>query len=150
MKTLYRISFRADTKTNENSSEGSSYCCGYSYPPHYASQPLLRFEPSFSQCSTLGVYPSRPDTPYSESSSERSSYTESTMFRGWGKDFNRSLKGIQSGTEREGQLSKINNLVPRALFPGFGGPSHLQSQGKAPWGRGWKIIRLPLKKNRNR
>ena len=25
------------------------------------------------------------------------------------------------------------NLVPRALFPGFGG----ESQGKAPWGRGW-------------
>ena len=33
-------------------------------------------------------------------------------------------------------LTKIfvrGNLVPRALFPGFGG----QSQGKAPWGRGW-------------
>ena len=30
------------------------------------------------------------------------------------------------------------NLVPRALFPGFGGGvSQLQSQGKAPWGRGW-------------
>ena len=28
-------------------------------------------------------------------------------------------------------------LVPRALFPGFGGGApHLQSQGKAPWGRG--------------
>ena len=30
------------------------------------------------------------------------------------------------------------NLVPRALFNGFGGrASNLQSQGKAPWGRGW-------------
>ena len=29
------------------------------------------------------------------------------------------------------------NLVPRVLFPGFGcGAPHLQSQGKAPWGRG--------------
>ena len=27
-----------------------------------------------------------------------------------------------------------DNLVPRALFPGFPRP---QSQGKAPWGRGW-------------
>ena len=32
-----------------------------------------------------------------------------------------------------------NNLVPRALFPGFGGGA-----GKAPWGRGWisKLILL--------
>ena len=31
-----------------------------------------------------------------------------------------------------------DNLVPKALFPGFGGGApHLQSQGKAPWGRGW-------------
>ena len=29
-----------------------------------------------------------------------------------------------------------DNLVPRALFPGFGG-ARPQSQGKAPWGRGW-------------
>ena len=29
------------------------------------------------------------------------------------------------------------NLVPRALFPGFGGGApRLQSQGNAPWGRG--------------
>ena len=28
------------------------------------------------------------------------------------------------------------NLVPRALFPGFFSP-HLQSQGKAPCGKGW-------------
>ena len=25
---------------------------------------------------------------------------------------------------------------PQAVFPGFGGGPHLQSQGKAPWGRG--------------
>ena len=31
----------------------------------------------------------------------------------------------------------VNNLVPRALFSGFGGGApHLQSQGKALWGRG--------------
>ena len=30
-------------------------------------------------------------------------------------------------------LGTWSNLVPRALFPGFGG----KSQGKAPWGRGW-------------
>ena len=30
------------------------------------------------------------------------------------------------------------NLVPRALFPGFGGGA--QSQGKAPWGRGWQAL----------
>ena len=34
-------------------------------------------------------------------------------------------------------LKKICNLVPRVLFPG------LQSQGKVPWGRGWKIWALP-------
>ena len=28
------------------------------------------------------------------------------------------------------------NLVPRALFPGFGGGARPQSQGNAPWGRG--------------
>ena len=34
-------------------------------------------------------------------------------------------------------FSVVNNLVPRALFSGFGsGAPHLQSQGKAPWGRG--------------
>ena len=30
------------------------------------------------------------------------------------------------------------NFVPRALFPGFGGWA--QSQGKAPWGRGWQAL----------
>ena len=37
------------------------------------------------------------------------------------------------------RLNRIwpRNLVPRALFPGFGGGApHLQSQRKAPWGRG--------------
>ena len=32
------------------------------------------------------------------------------------------------------------NLIPRALFPGFGGGvPHLQSQGKAPLGWGWAL-----------
>ena len=30
----------------------------------------------------------------------------------------------------------LANLVPRALFPGFGGGPHHQSQGNAPWERG--------------
>ena len=30
----------------------------------------------------------------------------------------------------------LANLVPRALFPGFGGGPHHQSQGEAPWERG--------------
>ena len=37
------------------------------------------------------------------------------------------------------RLNRIwpRNLVPSALFPGFGGGApHLQSQRKAPWGRG--------------
>ena len=34
--------------------------------------------------------------------------------------------------------SILANLVPRVLFLGFGGGApHLQSQGKAPWERGW-------------
>ena len=37
-------------------------------------------------------------------------------------------------------VNNANNLVPNALFHGFGGGAsecpHLQSQGKAPWGRG--------------
>ena len=35
-------------------------------------------------------------------------------------------------------LEKITS-TPTALFPGFrgGAAPHLQSQGKAPWGRGW-------------
>ena len=36
------------------------------------------------------------------------------------------------------------NLVPRALFPGFGGGPRPQSQGKAPWGRGWLRARYLL------
>ena len=32
------------------------------------------------------------------------------------------------------EILNTPNLVPRALFPGFGGA---QSKGKAPWGRGW-------------
>ena len=38
------------------------------------------------------------------------------------------------------------NLVPRALFPGFGGGApRLQSQGKEPWGRGCvKIFQVSL------
>ena len=48
---------------------------------------------------------------------------------------------LQCVTE-EGKLTVFtlyDNLVPKALFPGFGGVTapHLQSQGKAPWGRGW-------------
>ena len=34
------------------------------------------------------------------------------------------------------------NLFPRALFPGFGRGPHLQSQGKAPWGRGWLYVQF--------
>ena len=30
----------------------------------------------------------------------------------------------------------LANLVTRALFPGFGGGPHHQSQGEAPWERG--------------
>ena len=42
----------------------------------------------------------------------------------------------------------VSNLEARALFPGFGGgagifPPHLQSQGKAPWGRGWGVNAIP-------
>ena len=38
------------------------------------------------------------------------------------------------------------NLVSRALFPCFGGGApHLQSQGKAPWGRGWDSGRHLIK-----
>ena len=34
--------------------------------------------------------------------------------------------------------SILANLVPMVFFAGFGGGEpHLQSQGKAPWGRGW-------------
>ena len=34
-------------------------------------------------------------------------------------------------------VKELSNLVPRALFPGFGGGApRPQSQGKAPWGRG--------------
>ena len=32
------------------------------------------------------------------------------------------------------------NLVPRALFAGFGGEADGKSQGKAPWGRGWQNL----------
>ena len=33
--------------------------------------------------------------------------------------------------------STLRNLIPRALFPGFGsGAPRPQSQGKAPWGQG--------------
>ena len=39
------------------------------------------------------------------------------------------------------QLLRLLNLVPGALFPGFGGIL-LQSQEKAPWGRGWHLLRL--------
>ena len=42
---------------------------------------------------------------------------------------------LLDGTEIVGAGSLVassGNLVPRALFPGFGGGA-----GKAPWGRGW-------------
>ena len=39
------------------------------------------------------------------------------------------------------------NLVPRALFPGFGGGApRPQSQGKAPWGRGCLRTRATVRK----
>ena len=42
---------------------------------------------------------------------------------------------------KKNSYSKPLNLVPRALFPGLaGGAPHLLSQGKAPWGRGWKPL----------
>ena len=42
---------------------------------------------------------------------------------------------------KKNSYSKPLNLVPRALFPGLGGGApHLLSQGKAPWGRGWKPL----------
>ena len=54
-------------------------------------------------------------------------------------------------SRRRRSLSVIN-LVPRALFPGFGGgvgkgpappPKLLQSRGKAPWRRGCRVVALP-------
>ena len=61
MTLLHHQTLSSVSASYVNFLEGSSYCYGYSYPPHYASQPLLRFEPSFSQSSTLGMYASRPD-----------------------------------------------------------------------------------------
>ena len=62
-----------------------------------------------------------------------------------------SLQGLRNSSD-SGALRTLleaeplrDNLVSRALFPGFGVtlevgrglfPPHLQSRGKAPWGRG--------------
>ena len=55
-------------------------------------------------------------------------------------------------------MEEVVNLVPRALFPGFGGGApRPQSQGKAPWGRGWEVVPyaalfsvFALRENRNK
>ena len=43
-------------------------------------------------------------------------------------------------------INQWANHVPRALFPGFEcGAPYLQSQGKAPWGRGWSVSLWKIK-----
>ena len=48
------------------------------------------------------------------------------------------LKQKAWGNSEIAYCMQAYNLVPRALFPGFGGGA--KSQGKAPWGRGWQAL----------
>ena len=54
--------------------------------------------------------------------------------------YNKVLKHEKKNKNKNKNKKKAiaqTNLVPRALFPGFGGGApRPQSQGKAPWGRG--------------
>ena len=60
------------------------------------------------------------------------------------KDCLRELHSLIPCVQRRGDKeSRPTNLVPRALFPSFGGgPPHLQSQGKARWGRACRPTQL--------